>query len=146
TRALVQLVVVSNVRELLSVCICPREPHDAGLPVLRHSEHGRHYYLAGFRGDRVIGAVIDWLIGQHVEGWTPFNWVWLAIEFPHPSPVDGFTILIHSIHRALYHITFGWGIGDHGIFGCPRRELRSGFVELPSAHERIGSKGGCVCC
>jgi hypothetical protein len=35
-----------------------------------------------------------------------------AIEFPHPGPVDGLTILIHPIHRALYHVTFGWGIGD----------------------------------
>ena len=141
-----QPIVVSNVSELLSLCIRPREPHDAGLPVFRHSEHGRHYYLAGFRSYGVIGVVINWLIGQHVESWAPFDLIWLAIEFPHLGPVNGLPILIHAIYRALYHVIFGWGVGDHGIFGCAGRELRFGFVELLSAHERIGSKGGCGCC
>src|SRR6266568_1933184 len=81
-----------------------------------------------------ISAVIHWLIGQHVEGWAPFNLVRFAIEFSHASPVDGLTILIHPIHRALYHVTFGWGLGDRSIFGCAGRELRFAFVELPSAH------------
>src|SRR5207249_11969680 len=89
---------------------------------------------------------INWLIGQHVESWAPFDLIWLAIEFPHPGPVNGLPILIHAIYRALYHVIFGWGVGDHGIFGCAGRELRFGFVELLSAHERIGSKGGCGCC
>ena len=146
TRALGLLVVVSHVSELLSVRIRPREPDYARLPVFRHGDRARHHDLAGFRGRRFIGAVIHWLIGQRVEGWAPFNLVRFAIEFPHPSPVDGLTILIHPIHRALYHVTFGWGVGDRSIFGCAGGELRFAFVELPSAHERIGSKGCCGCC
>jgi hypothetical protein len=146
TRALVLLVVVSHVSELLSVRIRPREPDYARLPVFRYGDRARHHHLAGFRGRRFIGAVIHWLIGQRVEGWAPFNFVWFAIEFPHPSPVDGLTIFIHPIHRALYHVTFGWGVGDRSIFRCAGGELRFAFVELPSAHERIGSKGCCGCC
>ena len=144
--ALLLLVVVSHVSELLSVRIRPRERDYARLPVFRHGDSARHDHLAGFRGGRFIGAVIYWLIGQRVEGWAPFNLVWLAIEFSHPRPVDGLTILIHSIHRALYHVTFGWGVGDRSVFGCAGRELRFAFVELPSAHERIGSKVCCGCC
>ena|SRR5437773_1818651 len=116
------------------------------LPVFRHSEHARRHYLAGLRGYCIIRAVIHWLIGQRVEGWVPVHWVWLAIEFPHPNPVDGLAIFIHAIHGALHHVTFGWTVGDHGIFGGARRELRSPFVELPSAHKRIGSKSYCGGC
>ena len=146
TRAIVLLVVISYVSELLSVRIRPREPDHARLPVFRHGDRARHHHLAGFRGRRFISAVIHWLIGQHVEGWAPFNLVRFAIEFSHASPVDGLTILIHPIHRALYHVTFGWGLGDRSIFGFAGHELRFAFVELPSAHERIGSKGCCACC
>jgi hypothetical protein len=94
----------------------------------------------------LLVRVIHWLKGQRVEGWAPLNLVRFAIEFAHPSPVDGLTILIHLIHRALYHVTFGWGVGDRSILGLAGRELRFAFVERPSAHERIGSKGCCGCC
>src|SRR6266403_387676 len=146
TRALLLLVVVSHLSEFLSVRTRPREPHDARLPVFRHSEHAPHHYLAGFRGYRIIDIVIDWIIGQQVERWAPFNLIWLAIEFSHPGPVDRLTILIHPIHRALYHVTLSWGVGDRSIFDCAGRKLRFAFVELPGAHEGIGSKGCCGCC
>jgi hypothetical protein len=145
TRALVLLVVVSHVSEFLSVRIRPREPDYARLPVFRHGDRAHHHHLAGLRGRRFIGAVIHWLIGQRVEGWAPFNLVRFAIKFPHPSPLDGLTIPINPIHRALYHVTFGWGVDDRSILSCAGRELRFAFVELPSAHEGIGSKS-CGCC
>jgi hypothetical protein len=63
------------------------------LPSFCNGDGGRHHHLAGFHGGRFIGAVIHWFIGQRVEGWAPFNLVRFAIEFPHPSPVDGLTIL-----------------------------------------------------
>jgi hypothetical protein len=145
TRALL-LVVVSHVSELLSVRIRPREPDYARLPVFRHGDRARHHHLAGFRGRRFIGVVVHWLVGQRVEGWAPFNLVRFAIEFPHPSPVDGLTILIHPIHRALCHVTFGRGVGDRSIFGPTGRKLRFAFVELPGAHEGIGGEGRCGRC
>ena len=145
-RPLLLLVVVSRVSELLSVRTRPRERDHARLPVFRHGDRGHHYHFAGFRCRRFIGAIIHWVIGQRVEGWAPFNLVRFAIEFPHPSPVDGLTILIHPIRRALYHVTLGWGVGDRSIFGLAGRELRFAFVELPSANEGIGSKGCCGCC
>ena len=140
------LVVVSDVSELLSVRIRPCEPHYARFPVFRDGDRARHHQLAGFGGRRFIGVIIHWLIGQHVEEWASFKWVWLVIESSHPSPVDGLTILIHPVHRALYHVTFGWGIGHRGIFGCATRELRFAFVEVPSAHERIASQSCCGRC
>ncbi len=77
----------------------------------------------------------------------PFAFVPVSLTMrDFPNPVDGLAIFIHAIHGALHHVTFGWTVGDHGIFGGARRELRSPFVELPSAHKRIGSKSYCGGC
>jgi len=145
-RALLLLVVVSYVGELLSARIRPVKRDHARLPVFRHGDGARHHHLAIFRGCRSVGSIVYWLIGQHVKGWASFNFVRLAIKFPHPGPVDWLTVLIHPIHRALYHVTFGRDVGDRSIFGPAGRKLRFAFVELPGAHEGIGSEGCCGCC
>ena len=64
----------------------------------------------------------------------------MAIEFPHPRPLDWLTILIYPIRRALYHVTFSRGVGDRSIFGRARWKFRFAFVELPGAEMRVGSQ------
>ena len=101
-------VVVSCLGELFSLRIGPGERDLARLPVFRHGDRTCHHHLAIFRGCRFVGAIVYWRLGQRVKGCATFNFIRVAIEFPHPRPVDWLTILIHPIRREGPASTSPW--------------------------------------
>ena len=87
----------------------------------------------------VQGSVVHLGVRAGISIRVASNRIILTIELARPLDVDRFTVCTDAV-LSRFHLA-KHALEGHGVeLTCARRELRFRFVQLPSAHLRVGSE------
>ena len=138
-RSVLLLVVNRDVLELFAFRRSSGNGGSAAFAVDRDYSVGRRGDFPVFLNGYVQGPIVHLRVGAGVSVRVASNGIIFSVELARPLNMDGFTVRADAVVSHFYlpeHVLEG----HRGEFRCPGCYLRFGFVQLPSAHARVGGQ------